>query len=109
MSTNNTTTKNNEWREREVGALWMKQGATQDFMSGHCSVNDEKVELVVFKNKNKTSDRAPDYILYKSRRLDENTPEVPASTPSASEGVADEVPDLLVWSVVLLEAISQRL
>ena len=54
MSTE-TNTKKNEWREREVGALWMKQGTTQDFMSGHCSVNDEKVELVVFKNKNKTS------------------------------------------------------
>ena len=39
------TTKKNEWREREVGALWMKQGTTQDFMSGHCSINEEKVEL----------------------------------------------------------------
>jgi hypothetical protein len=90
------TAKKNEWREREVGALWMKQGTTHDFMSGHCSVNDEKIELVVFKNKNKTSDRAPDYILYKSRRLDENAPPAAAGTDSASEGVADEVPDLLV-------------
>tara|TARA_Y100001951_G_C11277569_1_gene262987 strand:+ start:251 stop:538 length:288 start_codon:yes stop_codon:yes gene_type:complete len=95
MSTNNTTTKNNEWREREVGALWMKQGATQDFMSGHCSVNDEKIELVVFKNKNKTSDRAPDYILYKNRRLDENTPQK-QSTEGTSQEAVDEVPDLLV-------------
>ena len=99
MSTNNTNTKNNEWREREVGALWMKQGTTQDFMSGHCSVNDEKIELVVFKNKNKTSDRAPDYILYKNRRLDENTPQN-QSTESASKDAVDEtvdeVPDLLV-------------
>jgi len=95
MSTNNTTTKKNEWREREVGALWKKQGATQDFMSGHCSVNDEKVELVVFKNKNKTSDRAPDYILYKNRRLDENTPQNQSAEGTSQEAV-DEVPDLLV-------------
>ena len=95
MSTNNTTTKNNEWREREVGALWMKQGATQDFMSGHCSVNDEKIELVVFKNKNKTSDRAPDYILYKNRRLDENTPQK-QSTEGTSQEAVDKVTDLMV-------------
>ena len=50
---NTNTTQKNEWREREVGALWMKQGTTQDFMSGHCSVDNQKVELVVFKNKNK--------------------------------------------------------
>ena len=95
MSTNNTNTKNNEWREREVGALWMNQGTTQDFMSGHCSVNDEKIELVVFKNKNKTSDRAPDYILYKNRRLDENAPQNQSTEGAAKEAV-DEVPDLLV-------------
>tara|TARA_R100000008_G_scaffold41376_1_gene23838 strand:- start:2075 stop:2365 length:291 start_codon:yes stop_codon:yes gene_type:complete len=96
MSNNTTTpTKKNEWREREVGALWMKQGTTQDFMSGHCSVNDEKVELVVFKNKNKTSDRAPDYILYKNRRLDEDTPKN-QNTTAATQDSADEVPDLLV-------------
>ena len=97
MSTE-TNTKKNEWREREVGALWMKQGTTQDFMSGHCSVNDEKIELVVFKNKNKTSDRAPDYILYKNRRLDEEeAAQKPAakSSDSSSSGDPEEVPELL--------------
>ena len=94
---NTNTTQKNEWREREVGALWMKQGTTQDFMSGHCSVNDEKIELVVFKNKNKTSDRAPDYILYKNRRLDEeDTPQNQNTTNAATQDSADEVPDLLV-------------
>mgnify|MGYP001296921000 CR=1 FL=1 len=97
MSTE-TNTKKNEWREREVGALWMKQGTTQDFMSGHCSVNDEKVELVVFKNKNKTSDRAPDYILYKNRRLDEQGTSQKSATQSnggATSSDPEEVPELL--------------
>jgi hypothetical protein len=97
MSTE-TNTKKNEWREREVGALWMKQGTTQDFMSGHCSVNDEKIELVVFKNKNKTSDRAPDYILYKNRRLDEQgAPQKPVAQggDSGASNDPEEVPELL--------------
>tara|TARA_R100000084_G_C4587776_1_gene116926 strand:- start:15 stop:299 length:285 start_codon:yes stop_codon:yes gene_type:complete len=89
------TTKKNEWREREVGALWMKQGTTQDFMSGHCSINEEKVELVVFKNKNKTSDRAPDYILYKSKRLDEQGSSAPQQSNTSSTSEAEEVPELL--------------
>jgi hypothetical protein len=93
---NTNTTQKNEWREREVGALWMKQGTSQDFMSGHCSIEDQKVELVVFKNKNKTSDRAPDYILYKSRRLDEQgAPEASQAPSPSTEAATDEVPDLL--------------
>jgi hypothetical protein len=87
MSTN-TETKKNEWRDRELGALWMNKGQNKDYMSGHCSINDEKVDLVVFKNANKTSDRAPDYVIYKSRPKKDAAP-----TP---ENSVDEVPELLV-------------
>ena len=63
--------QNNEWKERELGALWVKNGRSGDFLSGHCLVDGSRVEMVVFRNKNKTSDRAPDYILYKSKPLDQ--------------------------------------
>jgi len=88
MSTEtNTESKKNEWRDRELGALWMNKGQNKDYMSGHCSINDEKIELVVFKNTNKTSDRAPDYVIYKS---------LAKNAAPAEEKSVDEVPELLV-------------
>ena len=89
MSENNT--KKSEWRERELGALWIKQGnSSKDYMTGHCSVNDEKVSVVVFKNSNKTSDRAPDYVIYKNKPREDS-----AATESTSSNSSEEVPELL--------------
>ena len=91
MSTENNT-KKSEWRERELGALWIKQGnSSKDYMTGHCSVNDEKISVVVFKNNNKSSDRAPDYVIYKHKPREEEGAPSAASSASATE----EVPELL--------------
>ena len=90
--------QNNEWKERELGALWVKNGRSGDFLSGHCLVDGSRVEMVVFRNKNKTSDRAPDYILYKSKPLDQNsaTQKTPLKEGSSEQASAsDEVPALL--------------
>ena len=90
MSTENNT-KKSEWRERELGALWIKQGnSSKDYMTGHCSVNDEKVSVVVFKNSNKTSDRAPDYVIYKNKPREDS-----ATTENTSSNSSEEVPELL--------------
>ena len=89
MSENNT--KKSQWRERELGALWIKQGnSSKDYMTGHCSVNDEKVSVVVFKNSNKTSDRAPDYVIYKNKPREDS-----ATTENTSSNSSEEVPELL--------------
>ena len=88
MSTENNT-KKSEWRERELGALWIKQGnSAKDYMTGHCSINDEKVSVVVFKNTNKTSERAPDYVIYKHKPRE--------AEEGAQQNNAEEVPSLLV-------------
>ena len=90
MSTENNT-KKSEWRERELGALWIKQGnSSKDYMTGHCSVNDEKVSVVVFKNSNKTSDRAQDYVIYKNKPREDS-----ATTENTSSNSSEEVPELL--------------
>ena len=90
MSTENNT-KKSEWRERELGALWIKQGnSSKDYMTGHCSVNDEKISVVGFKNNNKSSDRAPDYVIYKHKPREEE-----GATSSTSANVNEEVPELL--------------
>jgi len=73
--------KNNEWKERELGALWVKKSLTgTQYMTGHIELKDAsgKVQLVVFKNKHKynedgsiANDKAPDFRLYKSESREE--------------------------------------
>ena len=68
--------KNNEWRDRELGALWVKKSLSgTQYMTEHIELKDAsgKVQLVVFKNKHKynedgsiANDKAPDFRLYKS-------------------------------------------
>ena len=68
--------KNNDWKERELGALWVKKSLSgTQYMTGHIELKDVsgKVRLVVFKNKHKynedgsiANDKAPDFRLYKS-------------------------------------------
>ena len=66
-----TRPQNNEWKKREVGALWKKAGKSQNYFSGRVSLEnykDEKfVNIVGFANKMKKENaNAPDVILYYS-------------------------------------------
>jgi|TARA_Y100000310_G_scaffold109736_1_gene108191 hypothetical protein len=87
----NTETKpNNEWKERELGALWLKEGKKGKYFYG--KINGE--ECVVFKNKHRETDKHPNYIVYKSQPREDKpqpTAEAPVSTP-VSESVSEEVP-----------------
>ena len=61
--------ENNEWDNRELGALWVntKQGSGEKYLTGH--INDEKV--IVFKNKFKEENaKAPDFRVYKQKEMD---------------------------------------
>ena len=68
--------KNNDWKERELGALWVKKSLNgTQYMTGHIELRDAsgKVQLVVFKNKHKlnedgtvANEKAPDFRVYKS-------------------------------------------
>jgi|TARA_R110000765_G_scaffold43465_1_gene91017 uncharacterized protein (DUF736 family) len=91
-----TDTKTNEWRERELGALWLKQGrSSKDYMTGHCSIDDKKVSVVVFKNTKKTSDRAPDYVIYKHKERDTEEGSPQNSAEGSPQNSEEEVPALL--------------
>lgn len=68
---NDSRPQNNDWKEREVGALWKKSGKSQNYFSGRVSLEnykDEKfVNIVGFANKGKRENpNAPDVILYYS-------------------------------------------
>ena len=79
----NTDNKKSEWQERELGALWKRQpqngGAT--YLAG--KLNDQGV--VVFSNRNKGDNpKAPDYIVYKSKEMPQN------SSPKKEESFVEE-------------------
>jgi len=78
MSENNKT----DWSKRELGALWKKKSATQTYLTGHLSFEDgERINVVVFSNKNKKNDKAPDFRIYVSEQKQQASKPAVASTP----------------------------
>ena len=89
--TEEQTEQQSAWRRRELGALWVRDGKNQKYLSGHVSVETmpgvtEKVKVVVFTNKNKEkNERAPDYVVYRSEDP------VSQSVETTAEEVVEEV------------------
>lgn len=77
MNDQKTEAKNN-WDRREVGALWTKisKDKSQKYMTGHIQTSEgEKVDVVIFSNKDKKSDKAPDFRVYVSDKQKKETPD----------------------------------
>ena len=104
MSDQNQTDNKTDWQKRELGALWVRDGKNQKYLSGHMKVEtmpgvQETVKVVVFTNKNKEkNERAPDYVVYRS---EDATPQsvnkvAEEAVKEATEEVSDsEVPEEL--------------
>lgn len=61
--------------EAELGVLWEKSGAKGTWFSGSIEIDNQKIPVVVFRNGNKKSDKAPDFrILRAQRRADAAAP-----------------------------------
>ena len=76
-SNTNDNTYNND--NEELGALWKRQARSsgQTYLAGHLKggeFGDEGQKIVVFSNKNKTNERAPDFRIYKSKPMDGSGP-----------------------------------
>lgn len=92
--------KNNDWKERELGALWVKKSLTgTQYMTGHVELKDAsgKVQLVVFKNKHKynedgtvANDKAPDFRLYVSEGREEGKQNTNASAAAPTANATSE-------------------
>ena len=93
----------NEWKKREIGALWRREGKSQKYLSGKITLGEfgeEKTyQVVIFSNKFKDKDNQPDFRIYEDRPREE-APAAPAAAPAdegaavpADEGVAAD-PDL---------------
>jgi hypothetical protein len=104
MSEENSA-KNNEWSNRELGALWKKEGKSQNYLSGFVKIGEfgveQEVRLVIFTNKNKSKNpNAPDFVIYKSEdtkkpSAPEESQEAGGTPPPSKASAGDEVPELL--------------
>jgi hypothetical protein len=111
-TTHSTDSKSqSDWRKREMGALWKKDGKTQQFYSGFIKLNkgtpqEKEHNIVVFLNKMKSSEKAPDLIVYESAEqpsfIDDSSMSLTADsapTPSSSnEDERDGIPDTFLDS-----------
>ena len=79
----------NKWTEREIGALWTKQSrnGSQKYMTGHFKNSQgEKTDVVIFSNKDKKNEKAPDFRVYISEKTKPNNQESRQTTYSSNEG-----------------------
>lgn len=59
-------------REDELGALWLKSAKSGgDYFTGSITVGGEKIDIVVFSNRFKKSDKQPDYRILRARERSE--------------------------------------
>jgi pimeloyl-CoA synthetase len=71
-NTEKQSEKQSEWKSRELGALWVRSGKGQKYLSGQIKIEtmpgvEETVKVVVFTNKGRDkNERAPDYVVYRS-------------------------------------------
>ena len=81
-----------DWSKREMGAFWTQDGKKGKYLTGYVEVDElgvkQKIRVVVFPNRHKTNDKAPDYKIYVSEpKPNESSP------PKNNDG---ELPDTLV-------------
>jgi len=90
MTDQNTTT---DWKKRELGALWKKEGKSQNYFSGRVKINGANVNIVGFANKSKDSNpNSPDVILYTSE-LQKDESSLDLSSNNSSTNVENDVAD----------------
>jgi hypothetical protein len=90
---NNNKEKQNDWKEREIGALWKKSKGGSSYCTGYI-VSDElgnkvRQRVIMFSNKTKSNENSPDFILYISK--DQNTENEPKAVAAKPKPVKKEV------------------
>jgi len=93
----NDNNNDNKWNRREVGALWTKlsKDKSQKYFTGHIQTSLEgKIDVVIFSNKDKKNDKAPDFRIYLSEKKSSDASAVTQPTKTESKKVAK--PDLVL-------------
>jgi len=97
----NDNNQTNDWKEREIGALWRRSGKSQKYLSGYVKMGDEldpqEVRLVVFSNKYKNeNEKAPDFVVYKSEPAQkQQTQKTSAAKNNQEDDLEQELEELL--------------
>ena len=112
MSNQTQEKQESKWRSRELGALWVRSGKNQKYLSGSINIETmpgvtENIKVVVFTNKNREkNEKAPDYVLYRSEDQEQKSDletaateavqEVASKSPSkATSEASDDIPEEL--------------
>ena len=83
----NSENTNNDWKEREIGALWKRESSNQKYLSGKMKVGGEEVGVVIFTNRYKEEgSKQPDFRVYLERkRADEEAVTATAAQTSQED------------------------
>ncbi len=101
---NKNNNSQSDWKKREIGALWRREGKTQKFLSGKVTLGDEfgeekQVQIFMFSNRFKEKDNQPDFRIYEDTPIDkagQEEPLPPSSGDSAGNADSgDDLPDIL--------------
>ena len=95
--TEKKTESTNDWSNREMGALWRRQGKNQNYLSGYVKIGEfgteREVRVVVFTNKGKAKNpKAPDFVVYESQDLQAAATATATATAPAQEEQDSDVP-----------------
>jgi len=68
----NEQKKENTWEQREIGAMWKRDGVNQKYLVGRLKLekvprDSDELNIVVFSNKNKSKETHPDFRVYISQ------------------------------------------
>lgn len=91
MSNQTQEKQESKWRSRELGALWVRSGKNQKYLSGTINVETmpgvtEPVKVVVFTNKGREkNEKAPDYVVYRSEDTESQANVEQVATQAAQE------------------------
>jgi len=87
-STDNNS-NNNEWKERDIGALWKREGKNQRYLSGKLNIDGKVTNVVVFVNKFKEKENQPDFRIYEDRPREEVSKPDSAQQPQVADMDSD--------------------
>ena len=86
--------QDSKWRNRELGALWVRSGKNQKYLSGTINIETmpgvtEALKVVVFTNNGRDkNEKAPDYVIYRSEdQQQRQSPDVAKVAEAATEEV----------------------
>ena len=81
---NRATPEQNDWKEREIGALWEKQFKSGDGFTAKLNLTrfggPEEVRVIIMTNKFKEKPEQPDYRVYISEDREQQAAPAPAPT-----------------------------